>query len=96
MEHRYYISSLPANAERLAHAVRGHWGIENQVHWVLDMVFDEDQSRMRERNSATNFAMIRRIALNMLRQDHTDKLSLRRKRLRAGWDNDYLRQLLNF
>lgn len=79
-----------------ATAVRGHWGIENQVHWVLDMVFDEDHSRMRERNSATNFAMIRRMALNMLRQDHTGKLSLRRKRLKAGWDNDYLRQLLNF
>jgi hypothetical protein len=60
------------------------------------MMFDEDQSRMRERTSATNFAMIRRIALNMLRQDQTDTLSLRRKRLRAGWDNDYLRHLLNF
>ena len=96
VERRYYISSLPANAEQLATAVRGHWGIENQVHWVLDMVFDEDHSRMRERNSATNFAMIRRMALNMLRQDQTDKLSLRRKRLRAGWDHDYLRHLLNF
>ena len=96
VEYRYYISSLAANAERLATAVRGHWGIENQVHWVLDMVFDEDHSRMRERNSATNFAMIRRMALNMLRQDQTGKLSLRRKRLRAGWDNDYLKSLLNF
>lgn len=96
VERRYYISSLRADAERLAAAVRGHWGIENQVHWVLDMVFDEDHSRMRERNSSTNFAMIRRMALNMLRQDQTDKLSLRRKRLKAGWDNDYLRSLLNF
>ncbi len=95
MECRYYISSLPANAERLAHAVRGHWGIENRVHWVLDMVFDEDHSRMRERNSATNFAVIRRMALNMLQQHQPDKLSLRRKRLKAGWDNNYLAMLLN-
>ncbi len=95
VERRYYISSLPANAERLAHAVRGHWGIENQVHWVLNMVFDEDHSRMRERQSATNFAMLRRLALNILRQDLTPKLSLRRKRLKAAWDNKYLAELLN-
>ncbi|MDP9317295.1 MAG: ISAs1 family transposase [Chloroflexota bacterium] len=95
VERRYYISSLPANAARLAHAVRGHWGIENQVHWVLDMVFDEDHSRIRERHSAANFAMLRRMALNILRQDLTPKLSLRRKRLKAGWDNDYLKSLLN-
>ena len=95
-ERRYYLSSAKLDATTFAQAVRGHWGIENQVHWVLDMVFDEDHSRMRERNSATNVAMIRRMALNMLRQDQTDKLSLRRKRLRAGWDHDYLRHLLNF
>ena len=96
VERRYYISSLPADAKRLAQAVRGHWGIENQVHWILDMVFDEDQSRMRERQSTTNFAMLRRLALNILRQDQTPKLSLRRKRLKAGWDNTYLESLLNF
>ena len=95
VERRYYISSLPANAERLARAVRGHWEIENQVHWVLDMVFDEDQSRMRERQSTTNFAMLRRLALNILRKDPTPNLSLRRKRLKAGWDNQYLESLLN-
>ncbi len=95
VERRYYISSLPADAERLARAVRGHWEIENQVHWVLDMVFAEDQSRMRERQSTTNFAMLRRLALNILRQDPTPKLSLRRKRLKAGWDNEYLESLLN-
>ena len=65
VERRYYISSLPADVHRLAEAIRGHWGIENRVHWVLDMVFDEDRSRMRERQSATNFAMLRRLALNM-------------------------------
>lgn len=95
VERRYYISSLPADAHRLAEAVRGHWGIENQVHWVLDMVFDEDHSRMRERQSAANFAMLRRLALNILRQDQTGKLSIRRKRLKAGWDNNYLKSLLN-
>ncbi len=95
VERRYYISTLTANAERLAEAVRGHWEIENKVHWVLDMVFDEDQSRMRERQSATNFAILRRLALNILRQDQTGKLSLRRKRLKAGWDNAYLKSLLH-
>ncbi len=95
VERRYYISSLSADAARLAEAVRGHWGIENQVHWVLDMVFDEDHSRMRERQSAVNFAILRRFALNILRQDQTGKLSLRRKRLKAGWDNNYLKSLLN-
>jgi len=95
VERRYYISSLPADAKRLARAIRGHWEIENQVHWVLDMVFDEDQRRMRERQSTTNGAMLRRLALNMLRQDLTPKVSLRRKRLKAGWDNTYLESLLN-
>ena len=95
VERRYYISSLPADAKRLARAIRGHWEIENQVHWVLDMVFDEDQRRMRERQSTTNGAMLRRLALTMLRQDLTPKVSLRRKRLKAGWDNTYLESLLN-
>ena len=69
--------------------------MENQVHWVLDMVFDADHSRIRERQRAANFAMLRRLALNILRQDLTSKLSLRRKRLKAGWDNNYLATLLN-
>ena len=77
---------------------RGSWALGDRKSGAVgaDMVFDEHQSRMRERNSTTNLAIIRRMVLNMLRQDQTGKLGLRPKRLKAGWDNDYLRQLLNF
>jgi predicted transposase YbfD/YdcC len=76
-----------------ATAARRHWGIENSVHWVLDVVFHEDQSRIRVGNADQNMAVLRHIALNMVRQDPS-KGSMRVKRKRAGCDNDYLRQVL--
>jgi len=92
-ERRYYISSLPPDAPRLAAAIRRHWGIENRLHWVLDVTFGEDDSRMRAGHSARNFALVRKIALNLLRTD-PDKGSLATKRFKAALDPDYLACLL--
>lgn len=94
VETRFYLSSAASNAERLANAIRSHWGVENQVHWVLDVVFADDASRVRINHSAHNLAIIRHIVLNMLRQETTLKSSLRQKRLRAGWDDTYLIKVL--
>lgn len=94
VETRYYISSLPANAELLNTAVRAHWGVENSVHWVLDMVFREDESRMRKGHSPENFAILRRIAMNLVRRDKKSKGSLKGRRKAAGWNNRYLEELL--
>ena len=93
-ERRYYISSLPNNAEVLAKAIRGHWGIENQLHWVLDVQFNEDDSRIRKDNAPENLAIIRQIALNLLKQEKTAKNGIKNKRKKAGWDNDYLLKVL--
>ena len=71
-------------------AIRGHWGIENSLHWVLDISFREDESRVRTGNAAENLALIRHMALNLLKQDNTSKVSIKGKRKRAGWDSDYL------
>jgi len=94
VETRQYISSLPSGAERIAYAIRNHWGIENQVHWVLDVVFAADDSRARIGHSAHNLAIIRHLVLNLLRQETSLKTSLRQKRLRAGWDETYLVKVL--
>jgi predicted transposase YbfD/YdcC len=88
----YYISTHD-NAELIANGIRKHWGIENKVHWVLDVAFNEDYSRKRIGNAAKNFTNINRIALNMLRQSEK-KVSLVNKRFSAGWNNDYLLSLL--
>jgi predicted transposase YbfD/YdcC len=93
-ERCYYISSAPAEAARLGEAARGHWSIENGLHWSLDVTFGEDRARMREGNSAENFAILRRIALNLLRQDKTTQASLKNRRLLAGWDVNYLGKIL--
>jgi predicted transposase YbfD/YdcC len=90
----YYLSSLPPKVKQFAHAVRGHWGIENRLHWCLDVIFAEDKSRVRKDHSPLNLSMIRRLALAILRKDTSLKNSLRGKRLRAGWDEQVLRQLL--
>ena len=93
-ETRYYISSLAATAQHFGHAVRAHWGIENRLHRVLDVTFHEDKSRVRRDHGAKNLVVLRHIAANLLRQETTTKLSIRAKRLRAGWDDTYRATLL--
>ena len=93
-EKRYYISSLNQDAQQTANAIRSHWDIENSLHWVLDVVFREDESRVRRDNGALNLAVMRHAALNLIRQDKKTKVSVRSRRNRAGWDNDYLASLL--
>jgi predicted transposase YbfD/YdcC len=94
MQDRYYISSLTGDARTILQAVRHHWGIENSLHWVLDVVFREDQARMRQGDTAHNFAMLRHIALNLLRAQKSGPKSVRGKRLKAAWDNDFLLKVL--
>lgn len=93
-ESRYYISSLSGDAKQALEAVRGHWGIENEVHWVLDIAFREDECRIRKGNGAQNFAVLRHIALNLLKQEKTAKCGIKNKRLKAGWDESYLIKVL--
>jgi predicted transposase YbfD/YdcC len=93
VEQRFYLSSLPPDAEQFAQAVRKHWGIENQLHWSLDVTFREDQSRLRTGHGAENFAVLRHIALNLLRQESSAK-SIPRKRLACALNPDYLLKVL--
>jgi predicted transposase YbfD/YdcC len=95
VERRYYLSSLRPDAEKFARAVRGHWGVENQLHWVLDVVFGEDQSRARTGHAAENLAATRRLAVNLLRRDKTCKRSIKGKLMRAAIDPDYLKLILS-
>ena len=95
IETRYFISSLPNDAEVLADSIRQHWGIENSLHWVLDVAFREDDSRIRKDNAPQNFAVLRHIAGNLLQQEKSVKTGVKNKRLRAGWDNKYLEKLLS-
>jgi predicted transposase YbfD/YdcC len=94
IEIRYYISSLDSDAERTLSVVRTHWEIENKVHWVLDIAFREDDSRLRKGNGAQNFAVLRHLALNLLKQEQTARCGTKAKRLRAGWDESYLLKVL--
>ena len=93
-EARYYILSTYPSARRFAAAVRGHWGIENKLHWQLDVTFGEDQSRLREGHAAENFSTLRRTALSMLKNETTLKVGIKNKRLVAGWNEDYLEKVL--
>jgi predicted transposase YbfD/YdcC len=94
-ETRYFISSLDANdPRRLERVVRAHWAIENNLHWVLDIAFDEDSHRTRKGHSAANFAVIRHIALNLIKTEKTAKVGVKIKRLKAGWDTFYLLRIL--
>jgi predicted transposase YbfD/YdcC len=90
MERRYYISSLSGQAIEFVQVVRTHWEIENCVHWVLDVAFREDDCRVRKGNAPQNLAVLRHIALNLLRQEKTTKCGIKNKRLKAAWNNDYL------
>ena len=95
-ERRYYLSSLPPDIGRFARAVRGHWSVENQLHWSLDVRFEEDRSRARTRHAAANLATLRRITLNLLRAGKSSAKSLNRKRLRCALVPDYHFSLLKF
>jgi len=93
-EVQFYLSSLPVKVQRLAKAIRGHWSIENQLHWMLDVVFAQDASRIRKGNGPEISSMLRQLALVILKQDTQLKGSLIGKRKSAGWNNDILQALL--
>jgi len=90
----YYLSSLAPQAPRLLHAIRAHWGIENSLHWVLDVAFDEDDCRVRTDHAPHNLATLRKLTLNLLRQDSQAKCGIKARRKLAGWDDDYLLRIL--
>lgn len=94
-ETRYYISSLPNNAAQLLNAVRSHWGVENSLHWVLDMAFSEDASRIRQDHAPENMALLRRIALTLLRQEKSLKRGVQGKQLKAAMNPAYLLRVLS-
>lgn len=96
VDRRYFVTSLGGDdvARRVLRAVRAHWGIENRLHWVLDVVYGEDKSRVRTGNAAQNLSVLRQITLNLLRQSPDKKTSLRMKRKRAGWEMGYLEEIL--
>lgn len=92
---RYYISSLPSDPERLLHIVRRHWAIENELHWVLDVALKEDLSRVRKDQAPENLAVLRHMALNLLKQEKTAKGGVHAKQLQAAWKEDYLLKVLS-
>ena len=94
VERRYYLSSLSLGVATFARAVRGHWSVENQLHWVLDVQMGEDDSRARAGYAAENLATLRRLALNLLKREKTKQRGVRGKQLNASWDHAYLLQLL--
>jgi len=94
-EKHYYISSLKPDAEKIGAAIRSHWCIENKLHWSLDVAFREDDCRVRIGNAASNFAIIRHIALNLLKNEKSSKVGIKIKRSKAGWNNTYLAKVLN-
>jgi predicted transposase YbfD/YdcC len=94
-EASFYLSSLSSSTEKNSGAIRSHWGIENSLHWTLYVTFCEDESRIRKQNSPENFALLRRLAINLLKQEKTSKESLKMKRYRTAMDNNYLVQILN-
>jgi predicted transposase YbfD/YdcC len=94
VENRYYISSLTDNAKLLGESVRSHWGIENSLHWVLDVALREDDCRIRKDNAPQNFAVLRHIAVNAVGKEKSQKLGIKNKQVCAGWDNEYLEKIL--
>lgn len=96
LERRYFLSSLAPDAARLLRVARGHWAIENKLHWMLDVHFDEDHCRVRKDHAPLNLATVRRVALSLAKRDPHSKTSVRLRLKRAGWDDAYLFHLLNF
>lgn len=96
VERRVYLSSLPLDASKFGSAVRSHWGVENKVHWMMDVCFGEDQSRARSGFAAENLATLRRLALNLLKRENTKKRGIKGKQLNASWDPAYLLKILAF
>lgn len=94
-EVRYYIMSFDSHVEQFAEAVRGHWGIENSLHWVMDVTFREDESRIHKDHGGENVSWLRRLAITLIKNDKTRKDSIRAKRIRAGYDTDYLQDIIN-
>jgi predicted transposase YbfD/YdcC len=94
VETRYYITSLPKDAELFAQSVRSHWGIENSLHWVLDVALNEDDCRIRKDNAPENFAVMRRLAVNLLGREKTHKGGVKNKQFLAAMDNEYLIKVL--
>lgn len=94
IEERFYISSLDADATRMLFAARSHWGVENKLHWALDVSFNEDRCRVRSGYAGENLAVIRQLALNLLKQEKSTKKSVKSKRLTCGWENDYLEKVI--
>ncbi len=95
-EVHYYITSLKPDPKKIASVIRTHWGIENSVHWVLDVIFKEDSSQIATGNAAENLSILRRLSLNLLRLDPDKKTSLRAKRKKSGWNDSYLSKILGF
>jgi predicted transposase YbfD/YdcC len=93
-EIRYFLSSFSGEVSWLAQAIRRHWSIENSLHWVLDVTFREDDSRLRDPTAARNFALLRKMALNLVSRDRSTTTSLRAKRKKAAWDDHYMQHLL--
>ncbi len=94
VQDRYYITSLESDAKKILQAKRSYWGIENCLHWVLDIAFNEDHSRVRKDNAPQNFAILRHMALNLLKLETTVKAGIKAKCLKCGWDTDYLLKVL--
>lgn len=92
---RYYISSLENNANEYQKNIRSHWGVENKLHWTLDVGFSEDASRKRNKNAAQNYSVLLKIALNLLKNEKTEKQGIAGKRLKAGWNEEYLLKVLS-
>ena len=95
VKNRYYISSLPSKAEHLLNVARRHWSIENELHWVLDVALNEDHSRIRKEHAPENFAVLRHMAVSLLKQEKTAKGGIHAKQLQAAWNEDYLLKVLS-
>ncbi|MGB0840294.1 MAG: ISAs1 family transposase, partial [Chitinophagales bacterium] len=95
-ENRYYITSLNPDAKILAACIRKHWTVENQLHWSLDVAFNEDKCRIRNKNAAANFAATRRFSLGLLKNANLSKVGIKNQRLQAAWDDNFLEKLFGY